>query len=57
MKQWGEYDEAREALGKQHPNILCYLPENFISDILESFTEILVSSPRSYKTLSNECIL
>jgi hypothetical protein len=57
MKQWGEYDEAREALGKQHPNILCYLPENFISDIIESFTEILVSSPRSYKTLSNECIL
>ena len=57
LKIWGEYDEKTAALGRQHPNLFCYLPENFLSDLIDSFTEILKSNTRPSKVFSKETVI
>lgn len=57
MKNWGEYDERNVFFGKSHPNLWCYLPENFFSDFIDSFSEILKSNPKEHKTFLNETII
>ncbi len=56
MKDWGKYDE-KNAKFSNSPNLFCYLPENFVLDFIDSFTEIIKVHPRGHKILSNEAIL
>lgn len=58
MKDWGEYDPVKVLFGaKGNPNLWCYLPQNFIGDLIESFSEILKFNPKEHKALTNETIV
>ena len=50
MRDWGEYDEQKARFGvKDHPNMFCYLPENFLRDLIECFSDILRTNSKEYK--------
>jgi len=50
MKDWGEYDEKLVRFGgKDHPPLFCYLPENFLGDMIECFSDILRTNSREFK--------
>ena len=50
MRDWGEYDEVHVKFGaKAHPNLFCYLPENFLGDLIECFTDILKMNSKAHK--------
>jgi Ubiquitin elongating factor core len=58
MKDWGEYDEREVRFGaKGHPNLWCYLPENFIEDLLTSFSEVMKCNPKEHKAFSIDTII
>ena len=50
MRDWGEYDEKQVRFGsKDHPNLFCYLPENFLGDMIECFSDILRTNSKEYR--------
>jgi hypothetical protein len=50
MRDWGEYDERLVNFGsKGHPNLFCYLPENFLGDMIECFSDVLRVNSREFR--------
>jgi hypothetical protein len=37
-----------------HPNLFCYLPENFFLDLIDGFSEIMKTNNREHKAYMNE---
>lgn len=44
MKDWGKYDEKKVKLNDE-PGIMCYLPENFLQDMIDVMTEVIKVNP------------
>lgn len=59
MKDWGEYDEKQARFGGKDtlPKLWSYLPENCISDFIDSFTEIIKCNPKEHRAFSSETIV
>jgi Ubiquitin elongating factor core len=58
MREWGEYDEKTVKFGgNNHPNLFCYLPENFLTDFIDSFTDIMRTNSREYRAFMPETIV
>jgi hypothetical protein len=59
MKDWGDYDSVNVRFGGKGvaPKLWTYLPENFITDLIDSLTEVLKCNPREHKAYSNETIV
>lgn len=54
MRDWGEYDPKEVKFGGRHPNLFCYLPENFFSDFIDVFTELIKTNSKEHKAFTNE---
>ena len=48
MRDWGEYNEKEVRFG-DNPNLFCHLPESLISDMIDTFTEIIQLNPKGIK--------
>jgi len=58
MQVWGEYDEkAVKFGGMDHPNLFCYLPENFLTDFIDSFSDIMRTNSKEYRAFMPETIV
>ena len=59
MKIWGNFEEKQVKFGGggangSHPNLFCYIPENFLTDFIECFSDIMRANPRGYKAFMAE---
>lgn len=62
MKQWGEFNPHTFSFGGggsggSAPNLFCFFPENFLTDVIECFTELVKTHPREHRVLMNETII
>lgn len=48
MRDWGEYNDKEVRFG-DNPNLFCHLPESLISDMIDTFTEIIQLNPKGIK--------
>ena len=56
MKDWGKYDEKNGKLSDE-PGIMCYLPENFLQDMIDIMSEIIKINQQGHKAFSTDAIL
>lgn len=56
MKDWGEFDAKNISFGGR-PHLFCFLPENFLTDMIECFTEIIKIHPKGYKAILTESVI
>lgn len=56
IREWGRFDEKRVKLHDE-PGIFCYLPENFLQDMIDVMTEIIKVNQQGHKAFSIETII
>jgi hypothetical protein len=57
LKNWGMFDAKEVCFGGKHANLFCYLPENFIADLIDAFSDILKTNPREFKAFLPETVV
>lgn len=56
MREWGGFDIKRVAFSDD-PGILCHLPENFNSDMIDVITELIKINIQGHKAFSVETVI
>lgn len=56
MQNWGEFNKNSFKFSKT-PNLFFYLPENFLIDFFDVFTELIKVNPKGHKMIQSETLL
>ena len=57
MRVWGEYEPKHHRFGRPAPVLFCYLPENFLTDFIDSISEIMKINSREHKAFMTETVV
>jgi len=56
LREWGNFD-AKKVKMSDNPGIFCHLPENFIQDLIDVFSEIIKINILGHKAFHVDTII